>query len=190
MNAKQYRMLQLLNKQISQCELCNLHTNGRCSPFFLEQAQYVILGEAPGRNEVESNMPFIGSAGGHLWSIMTKYNLNRYSFLILNTVNCRPMDGSRNGKPNNEQLLACERWTRKYIRAMQPKAILSLGGYAMGRLTGISEGIIRNNATVFQYENIPVVLSVHPAMCIYNGEKGVIMLEESIQKFQEVVSDE
>jgi len=187
MNSKQYRMLQLLNKQISQCELCSLHVNGRCSPFFTEQAQYVILGEAPGSNEVKSNMPFIGSAGGHLWSIMAKHGWNRYDFLILNTVNCRPMDGNRNGKPNNEQLETCEQWSRKYIRAMQPKAILSLGGYAMGRLTGMSEGIIKSNASVTQYENIPVVLSVHPAMCIYNGEKGVIMLEESIKVFKEVV---
>jgi len=187
MKTKQYRMLQLLNEQISQCEGCDLYVNGRCIPYLTNESRYVILGEAPGKNEVEKNMPFIGAAGNHLWTLMVKYGLNRNNFLILNTVNCRPINGNRNGKPNASQIQACEKWTRKYIRVMQPKAILSLGGYAMARITGVSDSIMKLNSTVTEYENIPVILSVHPAMCIYNGENGVKMLERSIQRFMEVI---
>jgi uracil-DNA glycosylase len=187
MNSKQLRMLQLLNSQISQCEDCELFNNGRCTPYYSKSSKFMIIGEAPGANEVKSNMPFIGTAGNHLWSLMVKYDLNRNDFLIINTVNCRPVDGNRNGKPNSLQLQACEKWFRKYVKVMQPKAILSLGGYAMSRITGVSDGIMRMNSSVSEYKGIPVVFSVHPAMCIYRGDDGRRLLERSIKEFKEVI---
>jgi DNA polymerase len=186
MNNKQYRMLQLLRSQINSCELCPLHNNGRCNPYFTDKSQYVIIGEAPGSNEVEQNMPFVGTAGKHLWNIMSEYGFSREDFLIINTVNCRPINGNKNGKPTIDEMKLCKPWIRKHIKVMSPKAILSLGNYALYHTINEMSGITSYNGTVVKYGDIPTVLSVHPSMCIYNGEKGKEMLRDSISKLKEI----
>lgn len=187
MNSKQYRMLELLKDGINRCELCSLHTGGRCNPYFTEEAKYAILGEAPGRNEVEQNTPFIGIAGKHLWTIMNEYGFRREEFLIVNCVNCRPVDGKKNGKPTIEQIETCRDWVRKFIKVLEPKAIISLGNYAMYHTYNNANGILSINSRVIQYYGISTVLSVHPSLCIYRGEEGKKLLSESVKKLAEVV---
>ena len=186
MNQKQTKMLHLLDKQIQQCTRCDLHENGGCKPYWTEQSKYIILGEAPGRNEVTSNEPFIGSAGKNLWSIMAEFGLTKEDFLIINSVNCRPVNGNKNGKPTKEQMLTCRPWIRKYIKVLHPELILVLGSYPLLTLTGL-KGIMSLNGEVIHSAEFDVdtVMSIHPAMCIYKGEEGKQMLRESIKVFKE-----
>ena len=182
-------MIHLLDVQIQRCKQCDLHNGGRCKPYFTKESRHVILGEAPGKSEVENNMPFCGMAGDHLWDIMKLHGFYREQFLIINSVNCRPVDGNKNGKPTYEQINTCKKWVRKYIKVLQPKAILSLGNYAMYNILGESQGIMNMNGLHVkgnEYES-NVILSIHPSMCIYRGELGKKMLSYSIGKFKEVV---
>jgi len=190
MNNKQYRMLQLLKAQIEKCKSCTLSLNGCCSPYFTSESKYAIIGEAPGANEIEQNTPFIGKAGKHLWDIMGEYDFSREQFLIINTVNCRPVDGNRNGKPTIEQIETCRPWIRKFIKVLQPEAILSLGNYALYHTMNESNGIMKWNGTKIHYYSIPTILSVHPSMSIYSGEKGKEMLRTSIGELREVVNEQ
>jgi DNA polymerase len=59
----------------------------------------VFVLEAPGKQEVLCGTPVVGKAGKKLWDIAAKYQLYRDNFAIINTVNCRPIDGTKNGKP-------------------------------------------------------------------------------------------
>ena len=184
MNQKQTKMLQLLDEKIQSCTKCNLHENGGCKPYWTEQSKYVILGEAPGRNEVTSNEPFIGSAGKNLWSIMAEFDLTKEEFLIMNSVNCRPVNGNKNGKPTKEQMLTCRSWIRKYIKVLQPELILILGSYPLLTMTGLTGIMSLNSEVIHNMEfDIDAVISIHPAMCIYKGEEGKQMLRESIKVF-------
>jgi DNA polymerase len=186
-------MLELLTDQIGQCKLCNLYFGGRCKPWFTKKSRFVIVGEAPGRQEVVENTPFIGMAGNWLWStikLVTGYD--RQDFAVINSVNCRPTDpdGRRNLKPQVEHMSQCKKWVRKFIKVMEPEKLLILGNYAMNSILGRPSGILKVNSSDGRFMNdeflkgLPYVVSVHPAYCIYNSEEGPGLLKESISKFQ------
>jgi len=202
LTTKQIRMLVLLDNKIRVCKKCDLHNNGRCKPFYTKESRYAIIGEAPGSNEVRDNEPFTGAAGDILWETMADHGLEKDKFLIINSVNCRPVDENqswKNGKPTEDQQDCCREWVRKYIRVFEPEKILVLGNYAMYSALGHGQGIMKLNATIIDenqvnfalagtlgYDNAPYVLSVHPAFCIYRKDEGLQMLSESIARFKEI----
>lgn len=188
MTRKQYRMLMLLNKKLEDCQRCSLFNNGRCLPSFTTCSEYVVIGEAPGENEVKQNTPFIGTAGKHLWTIMNNNGFSRDEFLIINTVNCRPVKGNRNGKPTFNQIERCSDWLRKYIRVMKPKAMITLGNYAMSAVINEVSGIMSLNGKVVESKkyDTSIVLSVHPSVCIYSGAQGQEMLDFSVKRLKEI----
>jgi len=180
---KQMKLLCLLDTQISSCRECNLYENGRAHPYWTPNSEYVIIGEAPGLDEVEQQTPFIGRAGRILWEMMKKFELYREQFLIINSVNCRPVDGKKNGKPKDEEMQLCKKWIRKYVKVINPEKILLLGSYAIRTTTGLDESVIKNNSQLTIYENFKAVKSVHPAFTIYS-KGGIVLLEESIKQFK------
>jgi uracil-DNA glycosylase family 4 len=136
--------------------------------------------------EVEENKPFIGKAGNILWDTMADFDLKRSDFLIINSVNCRPVDGNKNGKPTKEQMDICYPWIRKYLKVLDPEKILTLGNYALWSMFK-QEGISKRNGEIERlYEfNVNAYKSVHPAFCIYNREEGIEKLRYSIESFKE-----
>lgn len=191
LSKKQARMLQLLDSQILACKRCGLHNGGRCKPYWTTRSRYVIVGEAPGKQEVVENTPFIGMAGQVLWDTIYKVlRCMRSDFAIINSVNCRPTDGIRNLKPDRGDQVACKQWIRKFLKIIEPEKVLILGNYAMGTMLGKHSGIVKFNATEglleSYYKNAPFVISVHPAYTMYNKDDGLQKLEEAIQKFNDV----
>lgn len=187
---KQMRMLELLDGKISQCTDCELHTGGRVKPYWTPMSTFCALGEAPGKNEVDKNEPFVGKAGEILGTAMAKQGFRKEQFLVINSVNCRPVNGGSNGKPTLEQVRTCRQWVRKYIKVVSPEKMIAFGNYARGSLNGSYQGIVKYNGwieTLTQYQ-IYAVMSVHPAYCIYQKDSGIKLLEESIAKFKDVRS--
>jgi len=185
---KQMRMLELLDGMISQCTECELHTGGRVKPYWTPMSTLAALGEAPGKDEVEQNEPFVGKAGEILGTAMIKQGFRKEHFLVINSVNCRPVEGSANGKPTINQIKTCHQWVRKYIKVVSPEKMIAFGNFARGSLNGSYQGIVKYNGwieTLSAYQ-MYVVMSVHPAYCIYQKEAGIKLLEESIAKFKDV----
>ncbi|MFW6172636.1 MAG: uracil-DNA glycosylase [Elusimicrobiota bacterium] len=170
------------------CVKCELYKNGRCCPFFVPEFynDYWIIGEAPGKNEILEGLPFCGPAGDVLWNVAGEFGLKRNNFFIINSVNCRPVIGNKNGKPTPGQMRACETWIEKYLKILRPKKIILLGDYAM-KIIGEGKPTL-NNAKV-SVENVlgildtVVVRSVHPAYAIYNKDLGKDMLKKSFETF-------
>ena len=185
---KQMRMLELLDGMISQCTDCELHTGGRVKPYWTPMSIFCALGEAPGKDEVDQNEPFVGKSGEILGESMSKQGFRKEQFLVINSVNCRPVDGGANGKPTFDQIKTCHQWVRKYIKVVRPEKMIAFGNYARGSLNGSYQGIVSHNGwieTLEEYE-MCVVYSVHPAYCIYQKEAGIKLLEKSIEKFTQV----
>jgi len=187
---KQIRLLQLLEEQILDCKRCALHGGGRCKPYWTTRSRYVIVGEAPGKNEVVENTPFTGMAGRILWDTIYKVLRHlRSDFAIINSVNCRPTDGMRNLKPTKEEQISCQQWIRKFINVIEPEKVLILGNYAMGTMLGKYSGIAAlsgANGYLREYKNTPFVVSVHPAYALYNKDEGIKKLNVAMEKFKEV----
>lgn len=186
LSKKQIRMLELLDGMVQSCEKCSLYEHGRAKPHWTEHTKYAIIGEAPGADEVKENKPFIGKAGNALWEIMGEFKLSRRDFLIVNSVNCRPVNGNKNGKPTKIQMEACKPWIVKYLKVVKPEKVLILGNYALE--TMLNEGGISSRSGELSFlEDFGCYAykCVHPAYAIYNKEKGIEMLRTSIRIFKE-----
>lgn len=192
MNNKEVKMLQLLDKQVKTCTLCSLHNNGVAVPYWTRYSKYAIIGEAPGFNEVRKQIPFVGAAGEILKKELAKAGFESQDFLIVNTVQCRPVVGNRNSKPTEDQIIACQGYLRKYLKIVNPEKILCLGNYAKFLFTGNTQGILRQRGNFTEYSldgsnvKYPVLFTVHPAYCIYNTEEGLPMLREDIELFKRI----
>jgi len=195
LSKKQIRMLQILDKQVSTCRICDIYKNGCLVPFWTKSSKYVIIGEVPGFNEIRKQTPFIGAAGEILTQVLNKSGLDAKDFLILHTIQCRPDSRNNVGsrKPTEVQVKNCQSYLRKYIKVLQPEKILCLGNYAKYLFTGNFQGVLKergtfNECTLDGSNKIyPVLFTIHPAYCIYNTEDGVPMLREDIEIFKDTV---
>lgn len=182
---KKVRMLQLLDKQISNCNKCSLHKNGTSVPYYGPYAKYIIIGESPGYNDIRTRTPFNGAVGSILTTELSKVKFKASDFLIINTVQCRTISA----KPNDNQILACRDYIRKYIKIVDPEKILCLGNYAKSIFTKNTMGVLRERGKFQTYsfgdgKEYPVLFTINPAYCIYNQEDGLSMLKEDILLFK------
>ena len=188
LSQRQIRLLQLLDIQVKTCQKCQLSGNGTAIPHWTPNSRYAIIGEAPGYNEVRTETPFVGAAGKILTDMLGEIGFRRSEFLIINSVQCRPVDGNRNAKPNEMQLKVCQDYVRKYINIINPEKILCLGNYAKYIFTGDITGVLRQRGTfrdlLLKEREYPVLFTIHPAYCIYNEEDGIPLLREDIQLFK------
>lgn len=189
---KQLRMLEILDDQILSCKSCYLHKGGKCKPYWTNKYKgYFVCGEAPGKNEVENNEPFIGIAGEKLWEAMGEYGIKKEECFIINSANCRPVNGNKNGKPSELHRDTCREWIRKYFKILNPEKVILLGNFAMHTFIGEWGIMNKYDDKLYSIEevfdkNIHVVRSVHPSMCIYRGEDGKNKLLKSIGKYYEI----
>ncbi|KGX94023.1 uracil-DNA glycosylase [Pontibacillus halophilus JSM 076056 = DSM 19796] len=110
-----------------------------------EEADIVVVGEAPGENEIEQNQPFIGRAGKELTGYFEAIGITREDVYITSVVRSRPykwVDSKKKGrrkanrKPNEKEMLAHAPLLDYQLQQIQPKLIVTLGGVAYERLTG------------------------------------------------------
>lgn len=190
----QVKLLTLLDNYVSNCQECNLYNGGRSKPYWTLNSKYCVFAEAPGLQETKQNTPLVGTAGNNFWNIMNGFGYNKEDFLVINSVNCRPIINGKNGKPSPEEMAKCIQWIRKYLKIIMPRVILSLGGYAIKSLEMLSNtnilvenSIIKTNSSICDINigfNTKVICSVHPAYAtIYNPDVGMEMLKKAVGTF-------
>jgi len=155
---------QLLREQVSVCTKCQLH-QGRIQTVFgtgSEQAEWMLIGEAPGVEEDKQGKPFVGRAGKLLTSMLQAMGLNRDEVFIANILKCRPPN---NRDPKPEEVNACETYLKQQVLLVRPKIILALGRIAAQNLLKIDTPIGKMRGNYYEYPElgIPVVVTYHPA---------------------------
>lgn len=127
----------------------------------------MFVGEGPGAQEDSSGRPFVGRAGKLLEKMIIAMGLTRDSVYITNVVACRP---PQNRTPEPDEILACMPYLMGRIRAVQPKAIVALGGTAAKTLIRTRKGVADLRGewhTVGQEaDGIPVRVTYHPAFLL------------------------
>lgn len=162
-----------LEQAVSQCRACEL-CNGRRNTVFGSgdrQAQWLIVGEAPGENEDLQGEPFVGQAGQLLDNMLKALGLNRrQNVYITNALKCRP-PGNRNPEP--QEVAQCEPFLRRQVELLQPRIILAMGRFAVQALLQAGEPIGKLRGQVHRYQGVPVVVTYHPAYLLRNlADKG------------------
>ena len=190
MNKLTYRKLKILDGQIQCCKDCNLYENGRAKPYWSEKSKYMLILEAPGKEEVENNETLIGKTGRMFWDMMTEYQFLKEHFIILNSVNCRVMNGNKNGKPSELHRDCCRKWIKAYIGVFKPEKIMLLGNYAIHTMTnewGVGEFYKKDKllteSDIFGIDT-KLIRSYHPSAMIYNKER-----EKELRKSIELLKE-
>ena len=142
------------------CPLCKTRTH---TVFGVgdEQAEWMMVGEAPGAEEDARGEPFVGQAGRLLDSMLAAVGLKRgANVYIANVLKCRP-PGNRNPEPF--EVGQCSPHLIRQIALIQPKLILALGRFAAQTLLGTDASIASLRGRLFQYQGVPLIVSYHPA---------------------------
>ncbi len=142
----------------------------------------MILGEAPGREESLTGIPFVGRAGQMLETALEASGTDRTHLFVTNTVKCRPPE---NRKPELSEEESCRLFLRREIEIVQPHAILALGNHALRATTGLW-GITKfigiwHSVPRLNQKNLLVLPNYHPAY--------VLRQPSLTSRFQEVVQD-
>jgi uracil-DNA glycosylase len=164
------------------CELKNIASRavfGHGNP----GADIIFIGEAPGKKEDETGVPFVGAAGKFLDEMLTKAGVKREDIYITNIVKYRPPE---NRDPSEEEIAACKEWLYAELKMVAPKVIVTLGRYSLNHFLP-NVKISEVHGTSFRCD-IPGLgeqmffALYHPAAALYNGG----MRETLIKDFLEV----
>ena len=144
------------------CKLAPLRKNivfGSGNP----HAALMFVGEAPGADEDEQGLPFVGRAGQLLTRIVEAIQLKREDVYICNVIKCRPPE---NRTPERDEIESCEPFLLRQIQSVKPRVIVCLGSPAMQTLLKIKTGITQIRGQWLDYNGIKVMATFHPAYCL------------------------
>jgi DNA polymerase len=153
---------------IGDCQRCKL-AGGRKNIVFGQgnpHAALMFVGEAPGADEDEQGLAFVGRAGQLLTDIIEKgLKMQRADVYIANILKCRP---PQNRNPEPDEIRSCQPFLERQIRAIRPKVIVGLGKFAGQWLLKTAEPISRIRGRIGQFEGIAVIPTYHPAFLLRN----------------------
>ncbi|MBN1199912.1 MAG: uracil-DNA glycosylase [Bacteroidales bacterium] len=175
--------IEVLRADIQQCRKCSLYEtrhhalvgNGA------ENARIMLIGEAPGAEEDQQGIVFIGKAGQMLDKILMACNFSRDKHLfITNIVRCRP-PGNR--PPKDEEIAACLPYLERQIELINPSILITLGATALRSLAGGTSRITRDRGKWQYYGTRLMMPTYHPAALLRNPG----LKKETWEDFKEVI---
>jgi uracil-DNA glycosylase family 4 len=143
-----------------------------------EDAEVMLVGEAPGANEVEEGEPFVGRAGEKMNDVLNDIGVERSELYITNLVKIRPPD---NRDPKKDEIEAWAPLLEKEIENVNPDIILTLGNFASKEMLDTSKGITQIHGRIFSREGKKIMPIFHPAATLYNRSKTP-ELEKDLRK--------
>jgi DNA polymerase len=153
---------QQFEQAVVDCTKCELHASRTQVVFGVgdKDADLLIIGEAPGRDEDLRGEPFVGRAGQLLNAMLAAIGFKREQVYIANILKCRP-PGNRDPQP--EEAAACNPWLQQQIELIQPAVILALGRVAAHNLLNTEQSLAALRSKQHSYAGIPLLVSYHPA---------------------------
>lgn len=141
-------------------------------------AEIVFIGEAPGKNEDEQGLPFVGAAGKFLNEMLAAAGMERSDVYITNIVKYRP-PGNRD--PSPEEKKAFWPYLLKQLQIIEPKVVITLGRHSMEYfLPGmyISQVHGQPKRIVFGDKKLVIIPLYHPAAALYNGSMRSVLIDD------------
>ena len=127
-------------------------------------ARLMLVGEAPGREEDISGLPFVGRSGQLLDRMLAAIGLERSQVYIANVIPWRP-PGNRTPTPQETE--TCLPFIRRQIELAAPDVLVALGGASAQSLFRAKDGILKMRGRWLDYEagprRIRAMATLHPA---------------------------
>ena len=157
-----------IRADLGDCRRCKL-ASGRKTIVFGQgnpRAELMFVGEAPGSEEDEQGLAFVGRAGQLLTDIIEKgMKMKRSDVWIGNVLKCRP---PQNRNPEPDEILSCQPFLEAQIRTIRPRVLVGLGKFAAHWLLRTAEPISRLRGRLGDHDGIPVMPTYHPAYLLRN----------------------
>lgn len=166
------------NNAKCQCELKKTTTQpvfGHGNP----DADIVFIGEAPGKKEDETGVPFVGAAGKFLDEMLSAIKLKREDIYITNIVKYRPPN---NRDPLPEEKSDCRDWLLAELKLIEPKLIIFLGRHAMSNFFPTEKiGAVHGKLLIKVFKGMPTkyfYALYHPAAALYDGSMREVLMTD------------
>jgi len=159
--------LEVIRADLGDCRRCKLSSSRKNIVFGSgnPRAELMFVGEAPGADEDDQGLPFVGRAGHLLTKIIEAMGMRRDEVFICNILKCRP-PGNRN--PEIDEIAACEPFLFRQIASVKPKVICALGAYGAQTLLRTTEAIGRLRGQLIDYRGAKLIATFHPAYLLRN----------------------
>jgi len=157
-----------LRAAVAGCQACSLSQSRTHTVFGVGhiEADWMIVGEAPGEQEDKRGEPFVGRAGELLDRMLEAVDLTRaeapaaQQVFIANVLKCRP---PANRNPLPQEVAQCEPYLLRQMALVQPRVVLAMGRFAVQSLLKSSEPLGKLRGRVHQVQGVPVIVTYHPA---------------------------
>jgi uracil-DNA glycosylase len=157
------------------------------------EAKIMIIGEAPGKNEANTGIPFCGASGKILDQLLEHISIPRQKIYITNVVKDRP---PKNRNPNREEISIYSPFLDRQISIIMPRIIIPLGKFSMEYILtkyGFADEITKISGIrgrVFKvklpYGEVSIVPMFHPAVGVYNRTK-IPMLKKDMEIIKSLI---
>ncbi len=149
------------------CTACKLAAGRRSVVFGAgdPDADLMFIGEGPGAEEDRQGLPFVGRAGELLTRMIQAIELRRDQVYIANVVKCRPPN---NRDPEPDEVSACRGFLERQVALVRPRVICALGRIAAQTLLGVDTPIGRLRGQWYTVQNVPAMVTYHPAALLRN----------------------
>ena len=159
-----------LRQECLHCHACTLAETRTNVVFGVgrEDAEIMIIGEAPGANEDKQGEPFVGRGGKLLDDMLKMIGLDRSRLYITNSVKCRPPE---NRDPMNTEKDACKGYLQRQRALMQPKIIVCLGRVSAMEIIRPDFKISQEHGQFFEKDGCLMMALYHPAALLRDPRK-------------------
>lgn len=185
-------------QELRACGCCELRREGNRGPTQYSgdpASPIMFVGEGPGSVEDEYGVPLVGPSGRLLDKALWSVGLTRDRVYVTNIVKCRPRN---NRTPTLEEGRRCaDIHLVREIEMVRPKVIVCLGKVALQYFYGKGASIMRRRGLWFQYKDIPVMPTYHPAFLLRQSGKDLVEskwqvyydLKAAVEKAREAAPD-
>ncbi len=136
-------------------------------------AEVLLVGEAPGAQEDETGVPFVGRSGQLLDQLLGEVGLRREQVAVANVLKCRP---PANRTPRRAEVARCRPWLTRQVELVDPRVVVALGSTAAAWFFGPSARIgalrQRSLAEPLTYDGRALLVTYHPSAAIRFGPNG------------------
>jgi uracil-DNA glycosylase len=190
--AERREELKAVWRQASSCTKCPQLASTRQTVVFGSgnaDADLMFVGEAPGRNEDEQGVPFVGQAGRLLEQLLGEIGLERGDVFIANLLKCRP-PGNRDPLP--QEIDACQDYLFRQLELIEPRVVCTLGNFSTKLLradpaTGITRLHGRDEVRTIGPRAVRLYPIFHPAAALYTP-KLLEVLRADFERLPELLA--
>lgn len=160
--------LATVREELGDCHRCRLGDTRINLVFGVgnSAARVVFVGEAPGGDEDQQGIPFVGEAGQLLTKIIIAMGFRREEVYICNVLKCRP---PKNRNPQPDEIEQCHPFLLRQLRAIGPEVIVALGTFSAQTLLQTKEPISKLRGVFHDYHGITLMPTFHPAYLLRNA---------------------